>query len=59
MITFLFLLIIVGVLLYIVEHYVPMDPPFKIVIRLVGILLLAWAALRMLGLVGAYPVSLP
>lgn len=49
MLTFLFLLIVLGCVLYLVEQYVPMAPPFKIVIRVVVILYLAWYLLQLLG----------
>jgi hypothetical protein len=54
-ITFLFLLIILGCALYLVENYVPMAAPFKIVIRVVVILWLLW---YLLGLFGLAPTPL-
>ncbi|MET0742963.1 MAG: Thivi_2564 family membrane protein [Microvirga sp.] len=53
MLSFLLLLIILGVVLYLVETYIPMSPPFKVVIRVVVILLLVVALLRLIG----YPVG--
>jgi hypothetical protein len=49
MIAFLFVLIIMGAVLYLVEQYVPMAPPFRIVIRVVVILMLAFYLLRLIG----------
>jgi hypothetical protein len=40
MITLLVTLVIVGVALYLVENYVPMSPPIKVVLRVVVILAL-------------------
>lgn len=50
MIQFLVLLIVMGVVLYLVETYLPMAEPFKVVIRLVVVLLLIVALLRFLGI---------
>lgn len=49
MITFLLLLIVLGVALYLVENYIPMAPPFKTVIRVVVILILLVFLLRLIG----------
>jgi hypothetical protein len=49
MITFLFALIILGAILYLVEHFIPMAEPFRIVIRVVVVLILIWYLLRMVG----------
>ena len=50
MITLIVLLIVVGVALYLVETYVPMAPPIKIVIRVVVILFLLLYLLRAFGI---------
>jgi len=45
MISILIGLILVGVILYLVETYIPMSPPIKIVLRVVVVLLLIlWLA---------------
>ena len=49
MIAFLFALIILGAVLYLVEHFIPMAEPFRIVIRVVVVLILIWYLLRMVG----------
>jgi len=59
MIGFLFLVIVIGALLYIVDHYLPLDPLFRNVIRVLGILILLWMALRLLGLVPPIPRAFP
>ena len=56
MITFLFVLVVLGVALYLVENYVPMAPPFRIVIRVVVIVYLVW---YLLSLIGAAPRAIP
>jgi len=43
-------LVIVGVVLYLVETYIPMDPAIKVVIRVVVVLLLILVLLRAFGL---------
>jgi hypothetical protein len=53
MIGFVLLLIVLGVALYLVETYLPMAPPFKIVIRLIVVVLLIVMLLRLIG----YPVG--
>lgn len=52
MITFLVLVVVLGVVLYLVEQYLPMAPPFKVVARLVVVLILIFALLDLLGLLG-------
>jgi hypothetical protein len=50
MITLLLVIVILGVGLYLVEAYVPMSPPFKIVLRVVIIILLILYLLRAFGI---------
>lgn len=50
MITVLIVLIIIGVLMYLVETYVPMAPPFKLIIRIVVILFVVLWLLRIFGI---------
>jgi len=56
MIAFLFVLIVVGAVLYLVERYVPMAEPFRIVVRVVVVLILCW---YLLGLIGWAPGLIP
>lgn len=49
MITLLIFLVIVGVCLYLVETYIPMSPPIKVIIRVVVVLLLVLYLLRAFG----------
>ena len=51
MIELLIVLIVVGVVLYLIENYVPMSPPIKTVIRVVVILFLCIWLLRAFGIV--------
>jgi hypothetical protein len=55
MISFLILLIVLGAVLYIVETYVPMAPPFKVVIRVVVVILLLLFLLRLFGIAVTMP----
>ena len=56
MIELLLVLIIVGVVLYLVETYIPMDPAIKVVIRVVVVLILCLYLLRAFGITdGALP----
>lgn len=45
-------LIIIGVLLWLVETYIPMAPPIKTVIRVVVILVLCLWLLQVFGVLG-------
>ena len=56
MIAWLFALIVLGAVLYLVENFIPMSPPFKIVVRVVVVLILIWMLLQLIGL--APPVRL-
>jgi hypothetical protein len=53
MITLLIGLVIVGVGLYLIETYVPMSPPIKLIIRIVVILILVVWLLRFFGITDA------
>ena len=55
MIGLLLVLVIVGVALYLIENYVPMSPPIKVVIRVVVVVLVILALLRAFG-VTDYPI---
>ena len=50
MITVIIVLIVLGLLLYLVETYIPMAPPFKVVIRVVVVLFLILYLLRVFGI---------
>ena len=51
MITLLVLLVIIGVCLYLVETYIPMSEPIRVVIRVVVVLFLLLYLLRVFGIV--------
>lgn len=51
MITFLILLVVVGVAMYLVENYIPMSEPFKIVFRVVVVLILIIYLLNLFNVV--------
>jgi predicted ABC-type sugar transport system permease subunit len=46
---------VLGCALYLVENYIPMAPPFLVVIRVVVVLILLWFLLRLIGLAPALP----
>jgi len=48
-------LIIVGLVLYLVETYIPMSPPIRVVLRVVVVLLLIVWLLQAFGLTGPVP----
>lgn len=50
MITVLVVLVVLGLILYLVETYIPMSPPFKVVIRIVVVLFLILYLLRVFGI---------
>lgn len=49
MITVILVLVLLGVALYLVEQYVPMSPPIKLVLRVVVVILLVLWLLRVFG----------
>jgi hypothetical protein len=50
LISLVVVLVVLGLVLYLIETYVPMSPPFKIVLRVVVILALALYVLQVFGL---------
>lgn len=58
MITLLITLVVVGLCLYLVETYVPMDPAVKTVIRVVVVLILVLWLLRSFGISDLPPLRL-
>lgn len=51
-IQILIVLIVVGFLLYLAETYIPLSPPFKLMIRVVAVLALCLFLLSAFGIVG-------
>lgn len=51
MITALIVLVVAGVCLYLIENYVPMSEPIKVVVRVIVILFLIVYLLRVFGIV--------
>ena len=47
LIELIIILAVVGLLVYLIETYIPMSPPFKIVIRVVVVLVLILYLLRL------------
>lgn len=45
----LFVLVVIGVGLWLIETYVPMAPPIKVIIRVVLVLVLVWWLLHVFG----------
>lgn len=58
-ISILITLIIVGLVLYLIETYIPMDAAIKTVIRVVIVLVLCLWLLNTFGVLGDYSVSRP
>jgi len=50
LITLMIVLVILGLALYLIEQYVPMSPPFKVVLRVVVVLALVLYLLQVFGL---------
>jgi hypothetical protein len=50
LISLIVVLVILGVVLYLIENYLPMSPPFKLVIRVVVILALILYLLQLAGI---------
>jgi hypothetical protein len=55
MIELLLILVICGVALYLVETYIPISPPIRVVIRIVVVLFLVLILLRAFG-IGDVPI---
>jgi hypothetical protein len=55
MIGLLVIVIVVGVILWFVNQYVPMSPPFKTAVNVIAVLLLLLYVLHAFGLVGSMP----
>jgi hypothetical protein len=56
MIAFLFALIVLGAVLYLVENFIPLSPPIRVVIRVVVVLILIWLLLGLVGMVPTRPL---
>lgn len=52
LLTLVVVLVVVGVALYLIEAYIPMAEPVKLVIRVVVVLVLAIWLLQVFGVVG-------
>jgi hypothetical protein len=59
MIELLILLVIIGVVLYLIETYIPMDPTIKVVIRVIVVLCLCVYLLRLFGIGTGGSLRLP
>jgi hypothetical protein len=55
MISLLLTLVVVGVILYLIETYIPMSPPIKTVLRVVVVIVLILWLMRVFG-IGDFPV---
>lgn len=51
MIGLILLLVVLGICLYLIETYVPMSPPIKVIIRVVIVLFSVLILLRAFGIV--------
>ena len=51
-ISVVIILVVIGVCLYLIETYVPMPPPIKLIIRVIVILLLVVWLLQIFGITG-------
>lgn len=49
MIQLLLVLVVLGVALYLVEAYIPMSPPIKVVIRVIVVLFIVVLLLQAIG----------
>lgn len=52
LISLIIYLVIIGVALYVIETYVPMSAPIKLLIRVVIVLLILLWILQLIGFVG-------
>lgn len=51
MVTFIIGLVVIGVVLWLVESYVPMSPPLKTILRVVVVLCLCVWLLNLFGII--------
>ena len=60
MISIIFVLLVVGVVLWLINNYVPMAGPIKTLLNAVVVIVLIWWLLRVFGLIsGGPPMRLP
>ena len=52
LLTVIVTLVVVGLVLYLIENYVPMSPPIKTVLRVVIVLFTCLWLLQLVGFVG-------
>ena len=52
LISVIVVLVVVGVVLYLIENYIPMSPPIRTVLRVVVVLALVVWLLQTFGIVG-------
>lgn len=52
LVSLLIVLVIIGVVLYLVNNYIPMDPPIKTVINVIVVLVLCIWLLQAFGIIG-------
>jgi len=57
-IQLLIVLVVVGVILYFINHYLPLDPPIRMIINVVVVLILLLWVLRLFGF-GSYVIGVP
>lgn len=53
LISLILVLVVVGLVLYLIETYIPMSPPIQTVLRVVVVLVLIVWLLQTFGLVGS------
>lgn len=58
LIQLIFVLVIIGVVLYLLERYIPMSPPIKLVLQVVIVLIAIYWLLQAIGLIGGTPLRL-
>lgn len=57
MIQVIVVLVVIGVVLWLINQYVPMQPPFKTVLNVIIILMLCLWLLSLVGVIGPINVS--
>lgn len=58
LISFIVLLVVLGIIFYLVENFVPMSPPFKTVLRIVAVTILAFMVLALFHVI-SFPFTVP
>lgn len=58
LVSLIVVLVVLGLVLYLVENYIPMDPMFKVILRVVVVVALCLWLLNWAGLLSGHRVAI-